>query len=62
MIKRQGREPDPSFPSNAEFMNEWGYASTPQTSFFSLFLFSILSSTSVVEMGAKPKMCSCFVI
>jgi hypothetical protein len=63
MIKRQGREPYPSFPSNAEFMNEWGYASTPQTLFFFLlFLFPILSSTSVVEMGAKPKKCSCFVI
>jgi len=62
MIKRQGREPDPSFSSNAEFMNEWGYASTHRTSLFLLFYFPTLSCTSVVEMGAKPKKCSYFLI
>jgi hypothetical protein len=30
----------------------------PKIRFFLLFLFPILSSTSVVEMGAKPKKCS----
>lgn len=64
MIKRQEREHDPSFPSNAEFMNEQGYASTPKTSPLllwwkwqlslrsfqvSLYNFDITTKTSIAQ-------------